>query len=105
MNIQDLEYKADEAAEFLGLMSSPHRLRILCLLIEGEMSVGELAETTKMRQATVSQHLALLRAHKIVATRREGTTVFYSIEHPGAEAIIETLHRVYCQPAKASRRK
>ncbi len=105
MNIQDLEYKADEAAEFLGLLSSPHRLRILCLLIEGEMSVGELAEATQMRQATVSQHLSLLRAHKIVSTRREGTTVFYSIEHPGAEAVIETLHRVYCKPAKASRKK
>lgn len=104
MNIQDLEYKADEAAEFLGLMSSPHRLRILCLLIEGEMSVGELAETTKMRQSAVSQHLALLRAHKIVAARREGTTVFYSVDHPGAEAVIQTLHRVYCGPAKTKKR-
>jgi len=105
MNIQDLEYKADEAAELLGLMSSPHRLRILCLLIEGEMSVGELAETTKLRQSAVSQHLALLRAHKIVSARKEGTTVFYSIDDPAAEAVIQTLHSVYCKPAKPSRRK
>lgn len=105
MNIQDLEHKAGEAAEFLGLMSSPHRLKILCLLIEGEMSVGELAETAKVRQSAVSQHLALLRAHKIVASRREGTTVFYSVEHPGAEAVIKTLHKIYCAPAKAARKK
>jgi DNA-binding transcriptional ArsR family regulator len=105
MNIHDLEDKADEAAELLGLMSSPHRLRILCLLIEGEMSVGGLAETAKLRQTAVSQHLALLRAHKIVSTRREGTTVFYSIEHGGAEAVIQTLHKVYCQPVKTSRKK
>lgn len=105
MNIQDLEYKADEASELLSLMSSPHRLRILCLLIEGEMSVGELAEITKLRQSAVSQNLALLRAHKIVSARKEGTTVFYSIDHPGAEAVIQTLHGIYCKPAKTSRRK
>lgn len=105
MNIQDLEYKADEAAEFLGLMSSPQRLKILCLLIEGEMSVGELAETAKMRQSAVSQNLALLRAHKIVSSRREGTTVFYSVDHPGAEAVIKTLHSIYCAPAKSARKK
>jgi len=105
MNIQDLEYKADEASGLLALLSSPHRLRILCLLIEGEMSVGELAETTKMRQSAVSQHLALLRAHKIVAARREGTTIFYSVDHPGAEAVIQTLHSIYCKPAKSARRK
>lgn len=105
MNIQDLEYNADEASELLGLLSSPHRLRILCLLIEGEMSVGEIADATKMRQAAVSQQLSLLRAHKIVSTRRDGTTVFYSIAHAGAQAIIETLHGIYCKPAKSQRRK
>jgi DNA-binding transcriptional ArsR family regulator len=73
-------------------------------LIEGEMSVGELAEAAKMRQATVSQHLSLLRAHRIVSGRRDGTTVFYSIEHPGAEKIIQALHDIYCNPGK-SRRK
>lgn len=105
MNIQEFEYKAGDAAEFLGLLSSPHRLRLLCLLIDGEMSVGELAEATGMRQAAASQHLALLRAHRIVSPRRDGTTIFYSIEHPGARAIIETLHDIYCKPAKAQDRK
>lgn len=100
MNINNLEHKADEAAEFLGLLSSPHRLRILCLLGEGEMSVGEIVEATKLRQAAVSQQLALLREHKMVSARREGTTMFYSISHPGAEKIIKTLYGVFCEPAK-----
>jgi DNA-binding transcriptional ArsR family regulator len=105
MNIMDLEDKADEAAEFLSLLGSPQRLRLLCLLIQGEMSVGELADATKTRQSVVSQHLALLRAHKIVSTRREGTSIFYSIENPAARAMIETLHRIYCEPAKARGKK
>lgn len=105
MNIQDFEYKCDEAAEFLGLLGSPHRLRLLCLLIEREMSVGELAEATGSRQAAVSQQLTLLRAHKIVTTRRAGASVFYSLDHPGARAVIETLHRIYCEPEKSRGRK
>jgi DNA-binding transcriptional ArsR family regulator len=105
MNIQDFEYKCDEAAEFLGLLSSPHRLRLLCLLLEREMSVGELATATQLRQAAVSQQLTLLRAHKIVTTRREGTSIFYSLDHPGARAVIETLHQIYCKPEKSRGRK
>lgn len=105
MNIMDLEDKADEAAEFLGLLGSPHRLRLLCLLVQGEMSVGELAEATGTRQSVVSQHLALLRAHKIVSTRREGTTIYYSIEDGAARAVIETLHGIYCKPAKSRGKK
>ncbi len=105
MNIQEFEYKADEAAEFLSLLGSPHRLRLLCLMIEGEQSVSELAEMTGLRQAAVSQNLALLRAHKVVAARREGTTVFYSIANPAAEAIIETLHGIYCSPQKKGGRR
>ena len=56
---------------------------------------GELADATKTRQSVVSQHLALLRAHKVVSTRREGTSIFYSIEDHAARAMIETLHRIY----------
>jgi len=105
MNIQELEYNADEAAELLGLLGSPHRLRLLCLLVEKEMPVGALAEATGLRQAAVSQQLTLLRAHKIVKTRREGTSVFYSLDHPGARAVIETLHGIYCKPGKSRGRK
>ncbi len=103
MNIQAFEYKSSEAAEFLGLLASPHRLRLLCHLVEGELSVGELAERTDLRQATASQHLALLRAHKIVATRREGTTVYYAIKDPAAKAILEALHEIYCKPRRRAR--
>ena len=105
MNIHDFEYKCDEAAGFLGLLGSPHRLRLLCLLLEREMPVGELAETAGLRQAAVSQQLTLLRAHKVVTTRREGTSVFYSLDHPGARAVIETLHGIYCKPKKLRGRK
>lgn len=98
-----MEYKSGEAAEFLGLLASPHRLRLLCHLVEGELSVGDLAERTDLRQATASQHLALLRAHKIVSTRREGTTVYYAIKDPAAKAILEALYGIYCKPKRRMR--
>jgi len=51
-------------------------------LREGEMSVGQLASSLGLPQANVSQHLAILRERGIVATRREGTTIYYSLLSP-----------------------
>ena len=59
---------------------------IMCQLIEGEKSVGQLAGFLDARESTVSQHLALLRKDRLVATRREGQTIFYSIASEPAQA-------------------
>jgi len=66
-------------AELCKTLSNPIRLEILNLLREGEKSVNELATTTGIRQATVSQHLAVLRQRGVVATRRDGANIFYRI--------------------------
>lgn len=96
MNIQDFELKCAEAAQFLGLLASEPRLRILCKLIEGELPVGEIARLTGMRQATTSQHLALLRDQGIVRTKRDGTTIYYSIADRNTREVMKTLARIYC---------
>jgi DNA-binding transcriptional ArsR family regulator len=66
-------------AQILRTLAQPTRLMILDYLHAGEKSVGELVESLGLAQATVSQHLAALRTQEVVATRREGNTIFYSL--------------------------
>jgi len=69
-------------AELCHTLTDPIRLELLHLIGNGEQTVGELVEATGLRQANVSQHLAILRQRLIVQTRRTGTTVHYSLAYP-----------------------
>ncbi len=69
-------------AQVCSIMANPKRLEIIELLGEGEKSVEELTLAMDIPKANVSQHLALLRHHNIVATRKEGLRVFYRIANP-----------------------
>ena len=96
-----MERAADRAGELLKALASRHRLLILCHLIERERSVGELAEFLGIRDSGVSQHLALLRKDGLVAARRDGQTIWYSIRSPEARALLEALYGIYCGPPAA----
>lgn len=96
-----MQASADLASALLKSLANSHRLLIVCQLIEKERSVGELAEFLGLRDSTVSQHLALLRRDAIVASRRDGQTIWYSIGSDPARELVETLYRVYCAPAAA----
>ena len=87
---------ADVAVELLQWLGNRSRLMIMCQLLEGEKSVGQLAEFLQARESTVSQHLALLRKDRLVTTRRDGQTIFYSISSDPARRIIELLYEIYC---------
>lgn len=91
----------DEASGMLKALANRHRLIIICQLIEQERSVGELATLLKIRDSTVSQHLALLRKDGLVTARRDGQTIWYSIGSPQAREVVRTLNRIYCAPAAA----
>lgn len=92
---------ADEAGALLKALGHPYRLIIICQLIEKERSVGELAGLLKIRDSTVSQHLALLRKDGLVEARRDGQTIWYSIGSQPARRLVETLYGIYCAPAAA----
>lgn len=68
-------------AQVCAALANPKRLQILTLLKNGELSVGRITEALGISKANVSQHLSLLRQQGIVRTRKEGTTVYYSITH------------------------
>ena len=86
------------ASELLKSLGNPHRLMILCQLIEGERPVGELAASIGVRDSTVSQHLALLRKDGLVQARREAQTIRYSIASSAALQLMQTLYSIYCAP-------
>jgi DNA-binding transcriptional ArsR family regulator len=87
---------ADQASELLKALSNRHRLLIICQLVDGERSVGELAEALDLRDSTVSQHLALLRRDGLVSARRDAQSIFYSITSEPAREVLTTLYRVFC---------
>lgn len=96
-NIALLEDKAVEAAEFLKLLANPQRLLILCrLVVEREMSVGQLGEAVGLSQSALSQHLAKLRDDAVVATRREAQTIYYRIADKNAARVLRLLKDIYC---------
>ena len=94
---------AERASELLRALGNRHRLMIVCQLIDGERSVGELATFLGLRDSTVSQHLALLRKDGLVSARRDAQTIWYSISSSPAREVVETLYRVYCAPRAACR--
>jgi DNA-binding transcriptional ArsR family regulator len=94
---------AGAASGLLKALANPHRLMIICQLLEGRRSVGEMAAFLGIRDSTVSQHLALMRRDGLVATTREGQTIWYAINSPAAKAVLETLFALYCAPAQKSR--
>jgi DNA-binding transcriptional ArsR family regulator len=89
---------ADAASDLLKALANRHRLLILCQLIDGERSVGELAAFLGIRDSTVSQHLAILRRDDLVDSRRDGQTIWYSISSAPARALVEVLYRSFCSP-------
>ena len=98
MNIDVMEAAADSASDLLKALANRHRLLIVCQLIDGERSVGDLAEFLGLRDSTVSQHLALLRKDGLVSARRDAQTIYYSIASEPAREILTALYRVYCAP-------
>ncbi len=96
MNLQDMVDNSAQAVKLLKAVSNERRLLILCHLLAGELSVGEMNDKLGLSQSALSQHLALLRRNKLVKTRKEAQTVFYSMNSAEAEAVIGLLHSLYC---------
>jgi len=102
MQVERLAAQAGQAEEFLKALANRHRLMILCQLNGGERSVGVLQDAVGLSQSALSQHLARLREDRLVATRREGQTIYYSIASREAERLIGLLYAMFCEEACAA---
>ena len=95
--LEGLAVQAGLASDFLKTLANEGRLMILCLLVDGEKSVGELEQLVQVKQAAVSQQLARLRAEGLVSARRDGRLVWYSLLDPKAKQMIRLLHDMFCK--------
>lgn len=86
---EELAAHLSVAVEIFSLLADPTRVRLVLALRDGEESVGALAEQVGKSQAAVSQHLAKLRMSRVVATRQEGTKVFYRLANDHAVELVE----------------
>lgn len=90
------EESAGRAAALMRLLGNERRLMILCQLLEGELSVGELQPRIGLSQSALSQHLAILREDGAVATRRDGQAIYYRVADPAVLRVLETLAELFC---------
>ena len=103
MPLAEMEKLSIDASALLRSLANPIRLRILCLLVEGELAVGVIAARLQLREALVSQHLSRLRLEGVVQARRTGTSIIYAVRSEPAMAVLQTLYEHFCGPAAAVR--
>jgi ArsR family transcriptional regulator len=97
IDLKAMRRNAGEAADMLRTLAHEARLGVLCELVDGERSAGELVERSGLSQSALSQHLSRLREQGLVATRREAQSIVYRLADPRAAKIVTLLHDLYCK--------
>lgn len=96
VQLDSMADNAKQATALLKALGHEGRLMILCYLSSGEKSVTELEELLSLRQPAVSQQLARLRADNLIAARRDGKTIYYSISDDRAFKVMEVIYDLFC---------
>ena len=96
MDFDTMQHNAADAVNLLKGLGNESRLMIMCVLADGEISVGQLNTRIEISQSALSQHLAVLRDQGLVKTRRESQTIYYRLAETPAMKVIELLHAEYC---------
>jgi DNA-binding transcriptional ArsR family regulator len=102
--LEVMQDHAMDAATFLKALANDQRLLMLCCLIDGALSVGEINERVSLSQSALSQHLGVLREAGLVTTTRKSQTVYYSLAQGPALNIMEILYSAFCAPRGAKTR-
>jgi len=93
--LESFDSKATQVEKLLKLLAHRGRLMVLCNLMEGERSAGDLESVAKLSQSALSQHLAKLREEKIVATRRDAQRIYYRLADPKTRTILSCLTQTF----------
>ena len=109
IDLDTMRASASRTCGMLKTLSNPDRLLLLCQIAQGERCVSDLEEALDIHQPTLSQQLGVLRDEGLVATRRDGKRIYYSMASKEALAVMQVLYDQFCgaRPtrAKASRGK
>lgn len=95
---KQMRRNATEVSDFLRTLSNENRLLILCALVDGEQSVGELNTHVDLSPSALSQHLSWLREGGLVQTRREAQTIYYSLADARVAKVLGLLRKLFCSP-------
>jgi DNA-binding transcriptional ArsR family regulator len=95
---------ATEAAAFLKALANDQRLLVLCALLDGPLSVGEINERVPLSQSALSQHLGVLRDAGLVVTTRQSQTIYYEMAQGPALQVMEVLYSEFCRPTDGRER-
>lgn len=95
----------DAACALLKVLANRERLLLLCQMIDGEKSVGELEALLDIHQPTLSQQLGVLRAEGVVDTRRDGKRIYYSLASGEAVRLLDAIYGIFCPATPQSRGK
>jgi ArsR family transcriptional regulator, virulence genes transcriptional regulator len=96
-NLEQFSKSAEEASNFLKSLANPMRLKILCLIVLEQRSVGDIAQAIACSQSATSQHLALMRREGLVAPKRDGQTVYYRLADKRASKVLRVLSEMFCE--------
>lgn len=96
----ELRQSAAQCCALLKAMAHEDRLLLLCQLTAGEQNVGELEASVGLHQPSLSQHLGVLREEGLVAARREGKYIYYSLASYEVVRVMQTLSELFCGKAK-----
>ncbi len=86
-NLEEL----NQAAECLKILAHPHRLRIVQMLLQGDYTVGELAEACELPSAMASEHLRLMQRCGFLSSEKDGRRVFYRVSEPHLGSILKCI--------------
>lgn len=92
----------EDVARLLKAIAHPIRLKILCLLQDEELSVGDILLTIQTTNGNISQHLAILRNQGIIVSRKDGNYIYNRIADPRVLELMTTMQERFCCPASAS---
>lgn len=96
-----MEEQARRIAELLKFLGNEHRLLILCALMKGRLSVGEIhGYTPNISASALSQHLNQMKTAGILASEKQGMNVFYWIQDDRVVALMEAIKEQYCKDEK-----
>ena len=93
--LESIDSNAPQVEKLLKLLAHRGRLMVLCNLMEGERSAGDLESVAKLSQSALSQHLAKLREEKIVATRRDAQRIYYRLADQRTRTILSCLTQTF----------
>ncbi len=102
IDLKRLKRGAASACALLKALAHEDRLLLLCQLSAGELCVSDIEARSGIHQPSLSQQLAVLRNARLLATRREGTRIYYRLASHEATAVMQTLYEQFCAP-KAKR--